>query len=116
MIVTEGTLIFQVLPVGKELLACLTAFKELGYCSEGRRALAATFDCVSSVVDDREKDGNGNYSLPNVYEWRKSPPLLCCCKNLLRSVDSKDGLSSYTIEAVNALSMGSFSFCLDGER
>ncbi|VVA15380.1 PREDICTED: embryo defective 2016 [Prunus dulcis] len=107
---------FQVLPVGKELLACLTAFKELGYCSEGRRALAATFDCVSSVVDDREKDGNGNYSLPNEYEWRKSPPLLCCCKNLLRSVDSKDGLSSYTIEAVNALSMGSFSFCLDGER
>ncbi|KAM1647231.1 hypothetical protein EV2_008988 [Malus domestica] len=91
----------QVLPVGKELLACLTAFKELGACSEGQKALAATLYPALSVED---------------HEWRKSPPLLSCCKNLLRSVYSKDGLSSYGIEAVNALSVGSFRFCLDGER
>ncbi|KAM0980773.1 hypothetical protein COP2_014310 [Malus domestica] len=91
----------QVLPVGKELLACLIAFKELGACSEGKKALAATLYPALSVED---------------HEWRKSPPLLCCCKSLLRSVDLKEGLSSYGIETVNALSLGSFRFCLDGER
>ncbi|XP_004305581.1 PREDICTED: uncharacterized protein LOC101301607 [Fragaria vesca subsp. vesca] len=112
----------QVLSAGKELLACLTAFKELGSCNEGRSALAAAFYGLHYIAEDREaykgheQDGNGNSCLLNESEWRKCPPLLFCCKSLLRSADSKDGLSSYVIEAVNALCMGSLWFCLDGER
>lgn len=112
----------QVISAGKELLACLTAFKELGSCNEGRSALAAAFYGLHYIAEDHEaykgheKDGNGNSCLPNEFEWRKCPPLLCCCKNLLRSADSKDGLSSYAIEAVNTLCIGSLWFCLDGER
>lgn len=122
LVYAESSLVYQVISAGKELLACLTAFKELGSCNEGRSALAAAFYGLHYIAEDHEaykgheKDGNGNSCLPNEFEWRKCPPLLCCCKNLLRSADSKDGLSSYAIEAVNTLCIGSLWFCLDGER
>ncbi|XP_050380186.1 protein virilizer homolog [Argentina anserina] len=112
----------QVLSAGKELLACLAAFKDLGSCSEGRSALASSFNGLNYIPEDRESykghlmDGNGSSCLFNESEWRKCPPLLLCCKTLLRSADSKDGLSSYAIEAVRALCMGCLWFCLDGER
>lgn len=122
LVYADGSLVYQVLSAGKELLACLTAFKELGSCNEGRSALAAAFYGLHYIAEDREaykgheQDGNGNSCLLNESEWRKCPPLLFCCKTLLSSADSKDGLSSYAIEAVNALCMGSLWFCLDGER
>lgn len=122
LVYAESNLVYQVISAGKELLACLTAFKELGSSNEGRSALVAAFYGLHYIAEDHEaykgheKDGNGNSCLPNEFEWRKCPPLLCCCKNLLRSADSKDGLSSYAIEVVNTLCIGSLWFCLDGER
>lgn len=114
LVYADSSLVYQVLAAGKELLACLTAFKELGSCNEGQSALAVAFYGLHYIVEDHEaykrheKDGNCNGCLPNESEWRNCPPLLCCCKNLLRSADSNNGLSSYAIEAVNALCMGSF--------
>ncbi|KAM6547755.1 hypothetical protein CsatB_019431 [Cannabis sativa] len=111
----------QVLPVGKELLACLTVFKELGSDNVGQNTLVVIFNRVLSRTEEigshraQERDDNGDYGNVDEFEWRKQPPLLCCWKKLLQSIDSKDGFSDYAIESINALCLGSSSFCMDGE-
>ncbi|XP_017414401.1 protein virilizer homolog isoform X2 [Vigna angularis] len=109
----------QVLPVGKELLACLTAFKELASCGEGQVAFGATYLGIHSLayeLDPQKGDRNVNYSVSSVAEWRKCPPLLSCWMKLLKSMDdTKEGLSTYAIEAVYALSVGSIQFCMNGD-
>lgn len=113
-------LISQILPVGRELLACLTVFKELGSCIEGQNALMGVFlrICSSDIELEQEKghERGGNHSDLNEYEWKKLPPLLCCWTKLLRSVEQGNGLPTYAIEAVGALSLGALSFCMDGKR
>ncbi|XVF76085.1 hypothetical protein PTKIN_Ptkin13bG0237800 [Pterospermum kingtungense] len=109
----------QVLPVGKELVSCLRAFKDLGSCNEGRSALMPALQYSSSsthgeLESERGHEKSGNFHFLYESEWRKSPPLLSCWRKLLRSVDSNDCLSTYTIEAVNALSIGSLCFCMGG--
>ncbi|XP_068494350.1 protein virilizer homolog isoform X1 [Phaseolus vulgaris] len=109
----------QVLPVGKELLACLTAFKDLASCDEGQMAFGATHLGINShayELDPRKGDRNVNYSVSSVAEWRKCPPLLSCWMKLLKSIDdTKEGLSTCAIEAVYALSVGSIQFCMNGD-
>lgn len=113
-------MVFQVLPVGKELLACLTAFSELGSRNEGRSALAAISLHIQSAIQEpeigRRHERDAKYDLLSEFEWRSCPPLLCCWKKLLSSVDTKDSLSTYAIEAVDALSLGALHFCTDGKR
>ncbi|XP_075637615.1 protein virilizer homolog isoform X2 [Castanea sativa] len=108
-----------VLPVGKELLACLTALRELGSCNEGRSALAAISFHIQSanqeLESDRGHERDENYNLFSEFEWRRRPPLLSCWKKLLRSVDIKDDLSTNVIEAVDALCLGALHFCMDGK-
>ncbi|KAK8562208.1 hypothetical protein V6N12_049255 [Hibiscus sabdariffa] len=109
----------KVLPVGKELVSCLTAFKDMGSCTEGRIALLSALLYSSSstheeLESERGNEKNVNFCFLNESEWRKSPPLLCCWIKLLRSVDSKDYLSPCTLEAANALSLGTLGFCMDG--
>ena len=111
----------QVLQVGKELLECLTTFKEFGSSNIGQSSLAAIFNHILSgteeVVQGRyERDSTGNYSFLNDFEWKKNPPLLCCWKKLIQSIDSKDGFSESAIECLNALNLGSLCFCMDGKR
>lgn len=109
----------QVLPVGKELVFCLTAFRELVSCGEGQSALISIICHTHSALEEfdsgRGHERNDDRSLLNEFEWRKNPPLLCCWTKLLNSVDSNDGLSTYAVEAVCALSLGSLRFCLDGK-
>lgn len=108
----------QVLPVGKELLACLTAFKELASCGEGQMAFGTTnfgFHSHDRELEPRKDDRNVSYNVPSVAEWRKCPPLLSCWMKLLRSIDTKEGLSTYAIEAVYALSVASLQFCIIGD-
>ncbi|GFZ09233.1 embryo defective 2016 [Actinidia rufa] len=103
----------KVLPVGRELCACLSTFKDLGSCSEGQRALLSMLlQIQSSRNEGYDSDGR---QLFNAFEWRKSPPLLCCWITLLRSLDSKDVVPDYAIEAVAALSSGALRFCMDGK-
>lgn len=97
----------QVLPVGKELVACLIAFRELASCSEGRIAFGAILE------PDLDKDFD--YYDHSEAEWRKCPPLLSCLIKLLRSIDTQEGLPTFVIEAIYALSVGSLRFCMDGE-
>ena len=102
-------------------MSCLTAFKDLGSSTEGRSALMSALLYSGSsthgeLESEKGHENNGNFHFLNESEWRKSPPLLCCWTKLLRSVDSRDCLSTYAIEAVNALSLGSLRFCMDGNR
>ncbi|KAI9122390.1 hypothetical protein K1719_007079 [Acacia pycnantha] len=98
----------QVLPVGKELVACLTAFRELASCGEGRIAFGA-------ILEPFDHDKVVSYYNHSDAEWRKCPPLLGCLIKLLRSIDTQEGLSTFVIEAIYALSVGSLRFCMDGE-
>ncbi|XP_021289040.1 uncharacterized protein LOC110420160 isoform X3 [Herrania umbratica] len=110
----------KILPVGKELVSCLQAFKDLGSCTEGRSAFMSALlyggnSSGGALESESGHEKNGNFHFQNESELRKSPPLLCCWKKLLRSVDSKDSSLAYAIEAVNALSLGSLCFCIDGK-
>ncbi|PON63125.1 Protein virilizer [Parasponia andersonii] len=111
----------EVLPVGRELLACLTAFKELGSCNAGQSSLAVVFNRILSRTEELgshrgyERDGSGNYGFLNEFEWRKQPPLLWCWKKLLQSIDTRDVFSDYAMESINALSLGTLYFCMDGK-
>ncbi|KAK3028735.1 hypothetical protein RJ639_037758, partial [Escallonia herrerae] len=109
----------QILPVGRELLECVLAFKQLGSSSEGRSALLSILSHqTSNIVDfesDNRHDSDGNYNFDDAMEWKRRPPLLCCWITLLRSIDMEDTLPVYAVEAVGALSLGALQFCMDGE-
>lgn len=89
----------------------------MGSCSEGRTALASILIDINNV-DELESQGHkkGSDFSFNVSSWRMNPPLLCCWKKLLISIDSNDYIPRYAIQAVDALSSGSLSLCLDGSR
>lgn len=115
--IAGNALVFQVLPVGKELLSCLAFFKDLGSCNEGQSACVTTLHQINTSIEEHEsgkgQEGNGNYNLDDI-EWRKCP-LLSCWIRLLESVDSKDDASICAIEAVTMLSIGALCFCLDSK-
>lgn len=116
----RGCPCFQVLQVGKELVFCLTAFKELVSCTEGRSALISTLShSSSSILEEIDSvetfERNGNSSL-NVLKWKNNPPLLCCWKKLYESIDSMDDLPPHAVEALEILCLGSLLFCIDGKR
>lgn len=103
------------LPVGKELVACLLALKDLGSSSEGRGGLLSIFSQVqSSYNEDSESDNrqiiNGSFDL---IELKKSPPFLICWRTLLNFTETEDVPSVSAIEAVKALSLGALNFCMD---
>ncbi|KAL2463984.1 embryo defective [Forsythia ovata] len=109
-----------VLPVGKELVACLSAFKEMGSSTEGQSALLSIFMHIrSSGIEISEsqsrRESDGRYNLIDVPDWREHPPLLCCWTALLRSIVSKDISPVYTAAAIVTLSTGALRFCMDGE-
>ncbi|KFK37991.1 hypothetical protein AALP_AA3G056000 [Arabis alpina] len=97
----------QVLPIGNELLSCLCTFKDLVSCSEGQDGLVSLlFQLFSGAEEPLSGD---------TYNLSVNPPFLSCWIKLLNSVNSKDGLSSLAIKAVNVLSVGSIRLCLDGK-
>ncbi|KAG7630169.1 Virilizer N-terminal [Arabidopsis suecica] len=107
----------QVLPVGNELLSCLGAFKDLSSCGEGQDGLVSLlfhlFSGTEESVSERWCDTN-SLSLDQL-DMKKNPPFLSCWIKLLNSINSKDGLSSLAMKAVNVLSVGSIRLCLDGK-
>ncbi|GMH23020.1 hypothetical protein Nepgr_024863 [Nepenthes gracilis] len=107
-----------VLPVGKELLACLTAFKVLASRAEGQAALLEIFRNIKSSIStethqERVHERHGDCSSYIDVEWRKLP-LLCCWISLYRSVE-KGSPSMYAIEALEALCLGALRFCMVGK-
>ncbi|KAK6942521.1 Virilizer, N-terminal, partial [Dillenia turbinata] len=109
----------QDLPVGRELLACLTAFKELGSCSEGQQALISCFLRINQAglnkIDFERKNGREEHHNCYEYEWKEHPPLLYCLKNLLGAIDCEAGMSLDAIEAVAALCLGALRLCMAGK-
>ncbi|WCJ34180.1 embryo defective 2016 [Euphorbia peplus] len=103
----------QVLPVGRELLSCLTCFKELGSSNEGRNALVSLLHQVNTSIEELGPERDENYNVDD-FEWKKHP-LLHCWKTLMKSIDTEDDLSAVAVEAVNELSIGSLYFCMDGK-
>ncbi|XP_077212737.1 embryo defective 2016 isoform X2 [Tasmannia lanceolata] len=110
----------KVLPVGKELEACLLVFKELASFSQGRSAIASILQIDSSDFEEpetgKEKEKDGCSNLSAEYDWRSCPPLLGCWKNLQQSIDAKDHISVYAVEAVNTLCLGALSLCMEGKN
>ncbi|KAL5709091.1 hypothetical protein ACHQM5_019815 [Ranunculus cassubicifolius] len=105
----------QVLPAGKELLASLIAFKEVASCDEGKRAFASiSIHLQSPRIDEFELE-RGLDGVINTSDGKRSPPLLCCWKNICRSINDGESLSAYAIEAIGAMSMGALSFCMEGK-
>lgn len=110
--------VLQVLPVGKELLACVRSFKEISSCKEGRDSLKAAFGSFSSsVVHERDK-GHETNQIYNGSEsgWSKRAPLLCCWKKMWNSSEASDDSSSFAAQGLDLLSSGCLSFCVDGTR
>ncbi|KAL3755539.1 hypothetical protein ACJRO7_002572 [Eucalyptus globulus] len=109
---------FQVLGVGKELLACVRSFKEISSCKEGRDSLMAAFGSFSSSVVHERDRGHGTNQIYNGSEsgWSKCAPLLCCWKKMWSSSEAGDGSSSFATQGLDLLSSGCLSFCMDGNR
>ncbi|KVH90545.1 Protein virilizer [Cynara cardunculus var. scolymus] len=106
--------LIKVLPVGRELVACLLAFKDLGSSSEGRSGLLSVFLHVqSSYGEESEPESrqviDGKFDLLEL----NNNPLLFCWRTLLNYIEMEDVPSVSAIEAVEALSSGALSFCMD---
>lgn len=71
-----------------------------------------SLDNEESESDSRQTN-DANFDL---IELQKSPPLLFCLSTLLKSIDMDDVPSVSAIEAVEALSAGALTFCLDKRR
>ncbi|XP_076952954.1 protein virilizer homolog [Bidens hawaiensis] len=105
----------KLLPVGKELVACLSAFKEIGSSSEGRSGLLSILSHIQSSYNEESDLGNRQLINDNfdLIELKESPPLLFCWRTLLNSIEIDDVASTPTVEAVEALSLGALTFCMD---
>ncbi|XP_072967043.1 protein virilizer homolog isoform X2 [Typha angustifolia] len=110
--------LLQVLPVGRELLACAITFKEVISSCPGRSALALIFSQIqSSNQEDHEQDEmdtDDNYS--NEYDWRQSHAFLKCWKKFLMSLDSTDSTGNLVIETVYVLSLSAICLALEGDN
>ncbi|XP_057524908.1 protein virilizer homolog isoform X2 [Amaranthus tricolor] len=110
--------LFQNLPVGNELLACLATFKGLVTHAEGQRALLDAFQFIKSRniwenQPGRVQDSHGFYGRLIDAEWKRCP-LLCCWIKLYQFIEN-EGLSTFSVEAVGELSSGALRFCIDGK-
>ncbi|KAK6147305.1 hypothetical protein DH2020_018217 [Rehmannia glutinosa] len=111
----------MVLPLGTELLACLSAFKGMGSSTEGQSALLSIVKRIqSSTVQDSESqirhETNASCGIIHASEWKEHPPLLCCWTTLLRSIDTKDVPAEHVAAAIDTLASGALGFCMDGKR
>ncbi|KAL4591857.1 hypothetical protein LXL04_004831 [Taraxacum kok-saghyz] len=106
--------LLKFLPVGKELVACLSAFKDLGSTSEGQNGLLSIFSLVQSLHEESENETSQIIDEKfDLIELNKSPPLLFTLRTLLNSIETEDTPSVSVIEAIEALSSGALSFCID---
>ncbi|KAL9258898.1 virilizer-like protein [Drosera capensis] len=107
----------QVLPVGRELFACLSAFKELASRAEGQAALLDVFLRMKSsdeIVNQQAQmhETHNDVEIHTDGDWRNYP-LLCGWIRLYRSIE-KYGPSADIIGALEALCLGALRFCMDG--
>ncbi|KAL0346985.1 UNVERIFIED_CONTAM: protein virilizer [Sesamum calycinum] len=110
----------MVLPVGRELLACLAALKEMGSSADGQSALLSFVKHIQSfTIQDSEsqinRESDASYGKVHAFEWKEHPPLLCCWTSLLRSIDSKNVPPVQVAVAIHTLTSGALGICMDRE-
>ncbi|PIN17839.1 hypothetical protein CDL12_09499 [Handroanthus impetiginosus] len=108
------------LPVGRELVACLSAVKEMGSYTQGQNALLSIImhiqpSTVESCEPQIQHESDARCNVTNASEWKDAPPLLHCWTNLLKSIELEDVPAVQVATAVNTLSSGALSFCMDGK-
>ncbi|GER27313.1 hypothetical protein STAS_03009 [Striga asiatica] len=109
----------MVLPLGKELLACLSAFKDMVCYTEGQNALLTVVKHIQlSAVQDSESQtkhaANASWGVICASEWGH-PPMLCCWTNLIRLFESNDVPAIEVAKAMYLLASGMLGFCMNGE-
>ncbi|GAB2286472.1 hypothetical protein Dimus_020871 [Dionaea muscipula] len=117
LIVQQLFRLFQDLPVGRELFACLLAFKELASRAEGQTAMLDIFMRIKpsdAIVNQQTQmhDIHGDFGSYSEGD-RMDYPLLCGWISLYRSIEKYD-LSTDITGALEALCVGSLRFCMDG--
>ncbi|CAM8891743.1 unnamed protein product [Rhodiola kirilowii] len=112
--------LFQILPPGRELLACVEAFKEIVSSDNGQRALAIFCSRICSAGEDYDYENEnifeGRLNPFDKAQWIMNPPLLCCWKKLVAAVESKDSTLSGATDAVCLLCMGALKFSFNGKN
>ncbi|KAG0494568.1 hypothetical protein HPP92_005562 [Vanilla planifolia] len=108
----------QVVPVGKELLACMATLKEFISSDVGRRTLKAILlQSQTSVVE--EYKGNENDAkeyVPDSDDWRIYPPFLQCWEKLLSCLDADDDTLNFAVETAYLLSSCALSLCVENHN
>ncbi|XP_044958124.1 protein virilizer homolog isoform X1 [Hordeum vulgare subsp. vulgare] len=109
-------LLCQVLPVGREMLACSMAFKEVASSYICRTAVPLIFSQLQILnQDDEEKTESDTYHDPlNMDNWRCFTPLLKCFKQLLKYVDANNP-TDYCVETVYSFILGAIALSQYGD-
>lgn len=110
-------MIHQVLPVGREMLACSLAFKEVASSYICRSAVPLIFSQIqTSNQDEQEKNESDTYhDSSNVDNWCCFSPLLKCWKRLLKCIGVHHP-SDYLVETVYSLTLGALALSQYGEK
>lgn len=107
----------QVLPVGREMLACSLAFKELASSYTCRSAVALIFSQIhTSNQDVLEKDeSEANHNSSTVDNWRCFSSLFKCWKKLTKYIGSNQP-TDYLVETIYSLTLGAIALSQYGEN
>lgn len=107
----------QVLPVGREMLACSLAFKELVYSYTCRSAVTLILSQIhTSNKDVLEKDeSDPNHNSPSLDGWNCFSSLFKCWKKLVKYVGSNER-TDYLVETIYSLTLGAITLSQYGEN
>ncbi|CAL4934424.1 unnamed protein product [Urochloa decumbens] len=107
----------QVLPVGREMLACSLAFKELASSYTCRSAVTLIFSQIhTSNQDVLEKDeGDANHNSSTVDHWGCFSSLFKCWKKLTKYIGSSKP-TDYLVETIYSFTLGAIALSQCGEN
>ncbi|EER93923.2 hypothetical protein BDA96_01G201900 [Sorghum bicolor] len=107
----------QVLPVGREMLACSLAFKELAASYTCRSAVTLILSQIhTSNKDVLEKDeSDPNHNLPTLDGWNCFSSLFNCWKKLAKYIGSNQP-TDYLVETIYSLTLGAITLSQYGEN
>ncbi|KAF8722237.1 hypothetical protein HU200_022545 [Digitaria exilis] len=107
----------QVLPVGREMLACSLAFKELASSYTCRSAVTLIFSQIHTSDEDViEKDeSDANHKLSTVDNWSCFSSLFKCWKKIIKYIGSNQP-TDYLVETIYSLTLGAIALSQYGEN
>ncbi|KAH7674399.1 Protein virilizer protein [Dioscorea alata] len=107
----------EILPVGRELLACIITLEKLSSCHQGRSVITSVcFQSGSSTEGQEPNENHPNGNVSGLHDLTWSSPFLNCLKKLLQLLDSKDSTSMFDVETVYALAFCATSLLAEGSN